>query len=109
MQESIPRHVGSISCPMFFISGILKNEVGWFDLDANNSGQISSRLSADATTVKGAIGDRISLIVQNLTLLIATFIIAFTLQWRLAFVVLATFPLLVFAAIVEVTFCPLVA
>jgi ATP-binding cassette subfamily B (MDR/TAP) protein 1 len=83
-------------------ANILRNEVAWFDVDENNSGQISSRLSADATTVRGAIGERISLIIQNTTLMIATLIIALKLQWRMALVLLATFPLLVFAAIVEV-------
>jgi ATP-binding cassette subfamily B (MDR/TAP) protein 1 len=82
----------------------LTNEVSWFDKDENSSGQISARLSADATTVKGAIGDRISLMVQNFSLLLATCIIAFSLQWRMALVVLATFPLQVFAAIVEQMF-----
>lgn len=83
---------------------ILTNEISWFDKDENSSGQIAARLSADATTVKGAIGDRISLLVQNFTLMVATGVIAFTLQWKMAFVVLATFPLQVFAAIVEQMF-----
>lgn len=85
-------------------AGILTNEISWFDKDENSSGQISARLSADATTVKGAIGDRISLLVQNFSLLLATCIIAFSLQWQMAIVVLATFPLQVFAAIVEQMF-----
>lgn len=82
--------------------GILTYEISWFDKDENSSGQVSARLSADATTVRGAIGDRISLVVQNSSLLIATGIIAFILQWQMALVVLATFPLQVFAAMVEV-------
>ncbi|KAG0586096.1 hypothetical protein KC19_2G063800 [Ceratodon purpureus] len=88
---------------MMFAS-ILKNEVSWFDKDENSSGQISARLSADATTVKGAIGDRISMLVQNLSLVVATAVIAFSLQWQMALVVLATFPLQVLAAIVEQNF-----
>ncbi len=91
----------------FSFADILRNEVAWFDIDENNSGQISSRLSADATTVKGAIGERISLIIQNTTLMIATLVIALKLQWRMALVFLATFPLLVFAAIVEVNWIKL--
>jgi ATP-binding cassette subfamily B (MDR/TAP) protein 1 len=80
----------------------LTNEISWFDKDENSSGQVSARLSADATTVKGAIGDRISLMVQNFTLLVTAFVISFILQWKLAFVILASFPLMVFASIVEV-------
>uniref|UniRef100_A0A7I4E2T3 Uncharacterized protein n=1 Tax=Physcomitrium patens TaxID=3218 RepID=A0A7I4E2T3_PHYPA len=85
-------------------SRILTYEISWFDKDENSSGQVSARLSADATTVRGAIGDRISLVVQNSSLLIATGIIAFILQWQMALVVLATFPLQVFAAMVEQMF-----
>lgn len=76
--------------------------MGWFDADENNSSQVSARLAADATTVKGAIGDRISIIVQNFTLMVAICIIAFSLQWKMAFVVLCTLPLQVFATFVEV-------
>lgn len=83
-------------------SGMLTNEVSWFDADENNSSQVSARLAADATTVKGAIGDRIAMIVQNVTLLLAVGVIAFSQQWKMAFVVLATFPLLVLSAFVEV-------
>jgi ATP-binding cassette subfamily B (MDR/TAP) protein 1 len=76
--------------------------VSWFDADENNSSQVSARLAADATTVKGAIGDRISIVVQNFTLMVALCVITFSLQWKMAFVVLATFPLQVFATFVEV-------
>lgn len=44
------------------------------------------------------------MLVQNTSLLVATCIIAFTLQWEMAFVVLATFPLQVFATVVEQMF-----
>ena len=84
------------------VAGILRNEISWFDLNENNSGQVAARLSADATTVRGAIGDRISLLVQNFALLVATCAIAFFIQWRMASVILATFPVLVGAAYVEV-------
>jgi ATP-binding cassette subfamily B (MDR/TAP) protein 1 len=80
----------------------LTNEISWFDKDENSSGQVSARLSADATTVKGAIGDRISSMVQNFTLLVAAFAISFSLQWKMALVVVATFPLVVSATIIEV-------
>lgn len=82
--------------------GMLTNEVSWFDADENNSSQVCARLAADATTVKGAIGDRISIIVQNFTLMLAVCVIGFTQQWKMAFVVLATFPLQVIATFVEV-------
>ena len=63
---------------------------------------MSARLSADATAVKSAIADRISLMVQTFTLLVAAFVISFSLLWKMSLVVLATFPLVVSAAIIEV-------
>jgi ABC-type multidrug transport system fused ATPase/permease subunit len=40
--------------------------------------------------------------VQNFTLLVAAFAISFSLQWKMALVVVATFPLVVSATIIEV-------
>ncbi|KAG0587384.1 hypothetical protein KC19_2G160800 [Ceratodon purpureus] len=83
---------------------ILTNDISWFDKDENSSGQVSARLSADATAVKSAIADRISLMVQTFTLLVAAFVISFSLLWKMSLVVLATFPLVVSAAIIEKIF-----
>lgn len=85
-------------------SSILRNEVGWFDRDENSSIRLASRLSTDATNVRAAIGDRISIIVQNITVFLTACIVAFVVQWRMALVVLGTFPLLVGAAVAE-QFC----
>ena len=81
---------------------ILRQEVGWFDDDKNNSNLVSARLSTDATLVRAAVGDRMSTILQNLALVVTAFCIAFYLQWRVAAVILATFPLLIGAAVGEV-------
>ncbi|KAH7435715.1 hypothetical protein KP509_06G076400 [Ceratopteris richardii] len=83
------------------LSAILRNEVGWFDRDENSSARLSSRLSTDATNVRAAIGDRLSIIVQNVTVFLTACIVAFVVQWRMALVVLGTFPLLVAAAVAE--------
>eukprot|EP01018_Ginkgo_biloba_P014906 Gb_35777 [translate_table: standard] len=84
-----------------FAAAILRNEVGWFDREENNSSQITSRLASDSTTVKSAVVERISLLVQNFGALVTAFTLAFIIQWRIAFVVLATFPLLVGAGFAE--------
>lgn len=64
---------------------ILANDISWFDKDEISSGQVSARLSADATTVKpvkGTIADRILLLVQDFTLLVAAFVISFPCNGR---------------------------
>ena len=42
----------------------LLQEVGWYDEDRNNSGVLTSKLSADALAVKGQFGDTMGLLTQ---------------------------------------------
>ncbi|KAK3231861.1 hypothetical protein Dsin_003742 [Dipteronia sinensis] len=85
-------------------SAILQNEIGWFDLDENNTGSLTSTLAADATLVRSTLADRLSTIVQNLSLTVTAFVIAFVLSWRIAAVVIASLPLLIGASITEQLF-----
>ncbi|XP_073010384.1 ABC transporter B family member 19 [Typha latifolia] len=79
------------------LSAILRNEVGWFDEEENNSSLVAARLATDAADVKSAIAERISVILQNMTSLLTSFIVGFIVEWRVAILILATFPLLVLA------------
>lgn len=79
------------------LSAILRNEVGWFDDEENNSSLLAARLATDATDVKSAVSERISVILQNMTSLLTSFIVAFIVEWRVSLLILATFPLLVLA------------
>ncbi|CAM6129698.1 unnamed protein product [Calypogeia fissa] len=81
---------------MFF--KILRNELGWYDMEENNSSQILARLNSDSTHVRGAIGDRVALMLQNATLVIASWTITLGLQWKLSLVIISITPLLVFGA-----------
>ncbi|RRT41128.1 hypothetical protein B296_00047118 [Ensete ventricosum] len=56
-------------------------------------------LSAD---VKSAIAERISVILQNMTSLLTSFIVGFIVEWRVALLILATFPLLVLANFAQI-------
>ena len=71
-------------------------------MDENSTGSLMSKLAADATLVRSALADRLSTIVQNVALTVTSFVIAFTLSWRIAAVIIATFPLLIGASIAEV-------
>lgn len=72
-------------------------------MDENSTGSLMSKLAADATLVRSALADRLSTIVQNIALTVTAFVIAFSLSWRIAAVIISTFPLLIGAAIAEVT------
>jgi len=76
---------------------LLSMEVGYYDEKENAVGIVASKLGADAAMVKGAISDRIQLAVSNLAAIIAGFTIALTGSWKVALVVIATFPALVAA------------
>lgn len=73
---------------------VVHMEVGWFDEPENSSGTIGARLSADAATIRGLVGDALAQTVQNLSSILAGLIIAFLACWQLAFVVLAMLPLI---------------
>lgn len=85
-------------------SAILRNEVGWYDEEENNSSLLASKLATDAADVKSAIAERISVILQNMTSLLTSFIVAFIVEWRVSLLILATFPLLVLANFAQVSF-----
>ncbi|KAK7382939.1 hypothetical protein VNO78_28603 [Psophocarpus tetragonolobus] len=89
---------------LLMFSAILNNEVAWFDMDENNTGSLTAMLAADATLVRSALADRLSTIVQNVALTVTAFVIAFTLSWKLAAVVVACLPLLIGASITEQLF-----
>jgi len=68
------------------------------------SGAVGARLSVDASTVKGIVGDSLSLLVQNITTVVAGLVIAFTANWILAFIVLAVSPLILMQGMVQMKF-----
>ncbi|KAG5540141.1 hypothetical protein RHGRI_020393 [Rhododendron griersonianum] len=76
-------------------SAILKNEIGWFDDINNTSSMLASRLEGDATLLRNVVVDRSTVLIQNLGLIVTSFIIAFILNWRLALVVMAMYPLII--------------
>ncbi|KAF9596368.1 hypothetical protein IFM89_009716 [Coptis chinensis] len=86
------------------LAAVLKNEMAWFDREENESGRIAARLAQDANSVRSAIGDRISVIMQNSALLLVACTAGFVLQWRLALVLIAVFPVVVAATVLQKMF-----
>ncbi|XP_010540773.1 PREDICTED: ABC transporter B family member 2-like [Tarenaya hassleriana] len=85
-------------------SAVLKNEIGWFDDMNNTSSMLASRLESDATLMRTIVVDRSTILLQNVGLVVASFIISFILNWRLTLVVLATYPLVISGHISEKLF-----
>ncbi|KAH7676289.1 Xenobiotic-transporting ATPase protein [Dioscorea alata] len=73
---------------------IINMEIEWFDDPENSSGAIGARLAADAATVRGLVGDALSLLVQNITTLVTGLVIAFAASWQLSLIILALIPII---------------
>ncbi|CAH8251846.1 unnamed protein product [Arabidopsis lyrata] len=85
-------------------SAILRNEIGWFDKVDNTSSMLALRLESDATLLRTIVVDRSTILLENLGLVVTSFIISFILNWRLTLVVLATYPLIISGHISEKIF-----
>ncbi len=83
---------------MMMLDAVLRQEIGWFDRDENNSAAITGRLAVDAMAVRGAVGDQLGMFTQNIVTLLAGYIIALVNGWRMALVVIAALPLIAVAA-----------
>lgn len=81
---------------------MLRNEVGWFDEEDNSADTLSMRLANDATFVRAAFSNRLSIFVQDSAAVIVAVLIGMLLQWRLALVALATLPILIVSAVAQV-------
>ncbi|KAL5717003.1 ABC-type xenobiotic transporter [Ranunculus cassubicifolius] len=86
------------------LTAVLNNEMAWFDQEENESARIAARLAIDANNVRSAIGDRISVIMQNSALMLVSCTAGFILQWRLALVLVAVFPVVVAATVLQKMF-----
>ncbi|MBA0841598.1 hypothetical protein Goarm_004082, partial [Gossypium armourianum] len=82
-------------------SAMLRNEVGWFDEEDNNADTLSMRLANDATFVRAAFSNRLSIFVQDSTAVLVALLIGMLLHWRLALVAFATLPVLTVSAIAQ--------
>lgn len=87
------------------MAAMLRNETGWFDLEENSADNLSMRLANDATFVRAAFSNRLSIFVQDSAAVIVAFLIGVLLHWRLALVALATLPILCVSAVAQVCAC----
>ncbi|KAL9297434.1 hypothetical protein ACSQ67_023330 [Phaseolus vulgaris] len=82
-------------------SAMLRNEVGWFDGEENSADNLSMRLANDATFVRAAFSNRLSIFIQDSAAVIVGLLIGALLHWRLALVAFATLPILCVSAIAQ--------
>jgi ABC-type multidrug transport system fused ATPase/permease subunit len=80
---------------------ILRQEIGWFDLDENNLGVLVTRLSSDVASLKGLTGVTFSLIFNAIGALVTALVISFEAGWKLTLVVLCFTPLIIFTGMIQ--------
>ncbi|XP_054157886.1 ATP-dependent translocase ABCB1-like [Oppia nitens] len=77
------------------LTAMLKQEIGWYDMQENSTGALCSRLSADASSVQGAAGSRLSTLCQAVSTLTAGSFISFYYSWKLGIVISFFIPLVI--------------
>lgn len=82
---------------------MLRNEVGWFDEEENSADTLSMRLANDATFVRAAFSNRLSIFIQDTSAVVVAILIGMLLEWRVALVALATLPILTVSAVAQVS------
>ncbi|CAF2728582.1 unnamed protein product [Rotaria sp. Silwood2] len=80
---------------------ILRQEIGWFDMDENNLGALVTRLSSDAASLKGFTGPTFGAILTAIGALITALVISFEAGWKLTLVILCFTPLMVFTGLIQ--------
>ncbi|KAJ1971898.1 hypothetical protein H4R35_004990, partial [Dimargaris xerosporica] len=75
-----------------YYEAILRQEIAWFDTVA--TGDLTARISGDVNIVQEGIGSKLGRLIQDLVTFLTGFIIAFVKGWKLALVLLASFPLM---------------
>ncbi|TYZ66988.1 hypothetical protein PybrP1_007699, partial [[Pythium] brassicae (nom. inval.)] len=82
-------------------SAMIRQEVGWFDLDENSSGALVSRLATDSAILQAMTSDTLNQGLVNMTTLGIGFGIAFYFSWQMTLALLATSPVLIFSSFVQ--------
>lgn len=82
------------------MASMLHQEVGWFDRDENSSGVLTSKLATEAAHIRGAVGDTIGLMLQNMLCLAFGYAISFAFDWRMSLLITGALPFIIVGSII---------
>ncbi|TNN13638.1 Multidrug resistance protein [Schistosoma japonicum] len=80
---------------------MLRQEIGWFDEPENQAGALTARLATDAAKMSMISGAQLGFIIEALSLIIMSLVIAFIYSWQLTLVVLAFYPIIVIGGFLQ--------
>ncbi|XP_063233028.1 ATP-dependent translocase ABCB1-like isoform X2 [Bacillus rossius redtenbacheri] len=75
-------------------ANIIRQPVGWFDLETSSAGRLITRLARDAPLVKAAAGLRAGQVLGAFVTLLAAMLIAFLYGWKLALLLTIAVPVI---------------
>ncbi|KAI3950778.1 hypothetical protein MKW92_033347 [Papaver armeniacum] len=67
-------------------SGILRNEIAWFEKPKSSAGALTSQIIHDTSTIKTIISDRMSVIVQCVSSILIATTVSMYVDWRMGLV-----------------------
>lgn len=82
-------------------TAILKQDMGWYDEDANSVGALCARLSSDAGAVQGATGTRVGAMLQAFSTLVIGIGLSMYYTWKMTLVSVVSIPLVLGAVFFE--------
>lgn len=84
---------------------VMRREIAYFDMEENSVGVITTRLSDDSRTVTKATGEALAKQLQAIFTLFIGLGIGLSASWKIALVVLATFPVNIAASAIQMQVC----
>ncbi|KAI9695419.1 MAG: hypothetical protein M1836_006471 [Candelina mexicana] len=78
-----------------YVRGVLHQEIGYFD--SHHPGSVATSISNNADLVHNGLSERLGIAIQAISMLVSSFIIAFTKNWRLTLVTSTSLPVLAVA------------
>lgn len=82
----------------------LRQEIGWYDRGENSPGELESKLSGDTSHIRNIFTQKIPTVFNVISSVFTGFLIALIQGWHLAVILLAVFPLLAFAGLLQFMF-----
>eukprot|EP00927_Polykrikos_kofoidii_P002785 TRINITY_DN11111_c1_g4_i1.p1 TRINITY_DN11111_c1_g4~~TRINITY_DN11111_c1_g4_i1.p1 ORF type:complete len:1275 (-),score=225.78 TRINITY_DN11111_c1_g4_i1:64-3888(-) len=75
-----------------YVEAVLRQDIGWFDV--RKAGTLAERINSNIDNMVRGVGDQMSLITMNVTMMLGGIILAFVYWWDLTLIVCAAIPLM---------------
>ncbi|UMM42746.1 hypothetical protein L5515_018454 [Caenorhabditis briggsae] len=73
-----------------YVYSVLRQNAGWFD--KNHSGTIATKLNDSMERIREGIGDKLGVLIRGVAMLLASIVVAYIYEWRLACMMLGVAP-----------------